>query len=167
MFALTTEYPYNVKRTVIKLMLECLSKLLLPFPVSFILMLPFFTPSALLSLNAQCSPPRLSHLLIWDRWRSGALSPCHPSQWAAAGWQKWTPSQWVGRSQRCASASGWGSVHQKRSWCPDRGCTSYRCAGSDKEAAEGLVSKWTEDTARYCMHTRRHLESCFIRENAK
>lgn len=57
MFALTTEYPYNIKRTVIKLVLECPCKLLRPFPVSSILMLPFFTPSALLSLNAQRSPP--------------------------------------------------------------------------------------------------------------
>lgn len=80
--------------------------------------------------------PRLAHLQRWDRWRWGGLSPCRPSRWAAAGWQKWTPSRWVGRSQRCASASGWESARPKRSWCPGRGCTLYRCAGSDEVERE-------------------------------
>lgn len=103
-----------------------------PFCVTHILILSFFpaVPSPpFTEYPVLC--PVLAHLPRWDRWRWEGLSPCRPSRWATAGWQKWTPSRWVGRSQRCASVSGWGSAHLKRSWCPGRGCTSYRCARSD------------------------------------
>lgn len=71
-----------------------------------------------------------TNLRRWDRWRWEDPSLCRPSQWAAAGWQMWTPGQWAGRSQRCASVSGWGSVRLRRSWCPDQECTWCRCVES-------------------------------------